>query len=324
MKSPSRTVKRCCVVGGAGFVGSHLVKALLNSGREVTVLDKKPARRSAIPPLVRYVRGDCTRYDVLDAALEGATEVVDLAYATFPKTSFDNPVDDILNNLPPSVRLLEAARGARVRKMVVVSSGGTVYGKAQQTPIDEDHPTRPISPYGITKLALEKYAQMFHQLHDLPVVVVRPANAYGEGQRPFIGQGFIATAMGAISLKQHVVVYGRNGTVRDYVHAEDIASGIIAALDKGRPGLAYNIGTGVGRTNRQVLNAIEKIVRPAGFPVRVKTEATRGFDVPVNVLSSERLQEQTGWRPRVVWEDGLKRTWDWVQNSWQSHGRVLA
>jgi len=324
MKSPSRTVKRCCVVGGAGFVGSHLVKALLNSGREVTVLDKKPARRSAIPPLVRYVRGDCTRYDVLDAALEGATEVVDLAYATFPKTSFDNPVDDILNNLPPSVRLLEAARGARVRKMVVVSSGGTVYGKAQQTPIDEDHPTRPISPYGITKLALEKYAQMFHQLHDLPVVVVRPANAYGEGQRPFIGQGFIATAMGAISLKQHVVVYGRNGTVRDYVHAEDIASGIIAALDKGRPGLAYNIGTGVGRTNRQVLNAIEKIVRPAGFPVRVKTEATRGFDVPVNVLSSERLQEQTGWKPRVVWEDGLKRTWDWVQTSWQSHGRVLA
>lgn len=316
MKPRKPSVEKCCVVGGAGFIGTHLVVALLQTGREVTVLDRRRPRRSAQIPKVRYIRGDCSRRDVLDGALDGATEVVDLAYATFPKTSYDNPVDDILSNLPPSVHLLNAASGAKLRKMVVVSSGGTVYGKAHSIPIDEGHPTHPISPYGITKLALEKYAFMFHSLRDLPVAVVRPANAFGEGQRPFIGQGFIATAMGAIVLKQRVVIYGANGTIRDYVHADDIARGIIAVLDKGRPGSAYNIGSGVGRTNREVLQALDEMARKAGFRIRVKTEALRGFDVPTNVLSSEKLRKETGWQPQVVWEDGLSRTWDWVRWSW--------
>jgi len=318
-----RATKSCCVVGGGGFIGLHLVEALLATGREVTILDKRRPSKEALARGVRYIRGDCGKYEVLDAALDGATEIVDLAYATFPKTSYENPIDDILNNLPSSVRLLEAARGARVQRIVFVSSGGTVYGKAQQTPIDEDHPTNPISPYGITKLALEKYAQMFHWLRSLPVVVVRPANAYGEGQRPFVGQGFIATAMGAILLGQHVVVYGKKGTVRDYVHADDIARGIIAALEKGRAGTTYNIGSGIGRSNREVLEAIEKVVRPEGFRVRVKTGPSRSFDVPVNVLSSAKLREQTGWQPHVTWEDGLSRTWDWIRLSWDRRKSVL-
>jgi UDP-glucose 4-epimerase len=314
--TPTKTsATRCCVVGGAGFIGSHLVDALLSTGRKVTVLDRRRLSKEAFARGVRYIRGDYGRSEVLDAALESATEVVDLAYATFPKTSYENPVGDILHNLPPSVRLLEAAGRATVRKMVVVSSGGTVYGKAHRIPVDEDHPTHPISPYGITKLALENYALMFHQLRDLPVVVVRPANAYGEGQRPFIGQGFIATAMGAILLEQAVVVFGKNGTVRDYVHADDIAWGIIAALDKGRPGSAYNIGSGVGRSNREVLEAIERLAGSAGFQIRIKTEALRNFDVPINVLSSEKLHKLAGWQPQVSWENGLSRTWDWVRRS---------
>jgi UDP-glucose 4-epimerase len=318
------SVKRCCVVGGAGFIGSHLVEALLSTGREVTVLDKRRVSKGAFAPGVRYIHGDYGKSEALDAALGDAAEVVDLAYATFPKTSYENPVGDILHNLPPSVRLLEAAGRATVRKMVVVSSGGTVYGKAHRIPIDEDHPTHPISPYGITKLALEKYALMFHQLRDLPVVVVRPANAYGEGQRPFIGQGFIATAMGAILLEQAIVVFGEKGTVRDYVHADDVARGIIAALDKGRPGSAYNIGSGIGRSNCEVLEAIERLVGTAGFRIRIKTEALRTFDVPINVLSSEKLHKLAGWEPKVTWENGLSRTWDWVRLSWHRHSRVPA
>jgi UDP-glucose 4-epimerase len=320
--SPTETsARRCCVIGGAGFIGSHLVAALLDMGYEVTVLDTRRPNEKTLRRGPRYICGDCGNKEVLDIALDGVTEIADLAYATFPKTSYENPVNDILTNLPASVRLLEAAIRVQVRKVVVVSSGGTVYGRAQQLPIDEDHPTCPISPYGITKLALEKYAQMFHQLHDLPVVVVRPANAYGEGQRPFIGQGFVATAMGAILLKKNVIVYGKNGTVRDYVHAHDIARGIIAALDRGRAGLVYNISSGVGRSNREVLEAIEEVVRPAGFRIRVRTETLRGFDVPINVLSSERLHEQTGWQTQVSWEDGLRRTWDWIRLSWDRRTR---
>jgi UDP-glucose 4-epimerase len=130
---------------------------------------------------------------------------------------------------------------------VLVSSGGTVYGVARSLPIAEDHPTEPISPYGITKLTIEKYAGMFGAASGLPIVIVRPGNAYGEGQHASTGQGFIATAMDAICRGEAVGVFGPIGTIRDYVHVADVASGIVAAWILGAAGETYNIGTGVGR-----------------------------------------------------------------------------
>src|SRR5208283_5085757 len=121
--------------------------------------------------------------------LKDVDEVVNLAYSTVPKTSFEDPVQDILSNLPSAVNLFLATSQSSVQRLVLVSSGGTVYGKAASLPIVETHPTNPISPYGITKLAIEKYAVMYHNHTGLPVVVLRPGNAFGEGQRPFTGQG---------------------------------------------------------------------------------------------------------------------------------------
>lgn len=300
---------RCCVIGGAGFIGTHLTRLLAASDREVIVMGRSPRPAGKLPDGVQYESGDYNDRAKLKGVLAGAAEVIDLAYATAPQTSFADPIFDVVANVPASVTLLQEAIAAGVRKVVLVSSGGTVYGVPQALPIAEDHPTRPISPYGITKLAVENYGWMFETLFDLPVVVVRPSNAYGEGQRKLSGQGFIAAAMHRIAEGGEVEIYGERGTVRDYIHVTDVAAGIVAALEKGVARSAYNIGTGEGRTNLDVLKLIEPLAAEAGLRVRTKILPPRRFDVPANYLDSGRLRAVSGWRPRVSLEEGIARLW---------------
>lgn len=304
---------RCCVIGGAGFIGTWLVRELLASGREVTVLGRRPTRPVHLPEAARYVSVGQGEVD-WSAQLADAHEVIDLAYATVPKTSYADPVFDILANLPPTVGLLEAACHLPLRKMVMVSSGGTVYGHASTLPIVESSLTNPVSPYGITKLTQEKYSLMFHRLHGVPISIVRPANAYGVGQQPFTGQGFIATAMGAILSHQDVTIFGDCGTIRDYIHVADVARGIMAVLDSGAVGEIYNLGSGVGRNNLEVMRGIEMLAAASNLPMRIRHEPARQFDVSANVLDSSKLQACTGWAPEVDFQQGLSTMWDAISS----------
>jgi len=309
-------MKHCCVIGGDGFIGTWLVDRLVEHDRKVTIIDINPQPVRSHPESARYIAADYGQRSLLAEALQGVNEIIHLAYSTVPKTSFDDPVEDIRNNLPATVALLEAASTIGVDKFILMSSGGTVYGKVDRLPISEDHPTNPISPYGITKLATEKYAMMYSSLKGLPVICVRPGNAYGEGQKPFAGQGFISTAIASILKGREVTIFGEAGTVRDYIHVVDIADGVIAALEHGRPNSSYNIGTGVGRTNKDVLAAIAPLAESEGLEVRVKTLPQRPFDVPVNILDSTKLNNETGWKPAVSFENGIKRTWNWFYDKY--------
>jgi len=301
---------RTCVIGGAGFIGRYLVAQLLETGREVLVLGRRPEHPRSIDSRAIYATCDYGDREALRRHLEACTEIVDLAYATVPQTSFVNPVFDLQANLPASVGLLqEASRLPHLRQLMIVSSGGTIYGPVSSLPIHEDAPTAPISPYGITKLTLEQYGRMFHRMHGLPVTIVRPANAYGPGQRPFAGQGFIATAIGYILKRDKVTIFGEQGTIRDYLHVRDVASGMLAALAGEGSGDTYNIGSGVGRNNKEVLSAIEPHAAQAGYEIRLDIAPERHFDVPANVLSFSKLAEHTGWQPRVSFEDGIKEVW---------------
>ena len=306
------TRSRCFVIGGTGFIGVHVTQLLAESGRDVMVLGRRKPSEVVLPPNVDYACGDYSDRALLQKLLADTAEIVDLAYLTVPKTSFADPVYDILANLPASVGLLLEAATRPRRKVVLVSSGGTVYGVASRLPIAEDHPTRPVSPYGITKLAIENYAWMFHRASNLPVVVARPANAYGEGQRAQSGQGFIAAAIHAIATRSEIEVYGAEGTVRDYVHVRDIAAGIVAVLEHGAAGDAYNIGTGTGHSNLDVLRLLEPLAAGAGLKVQVRMLPRRHFDVPANVLDSRKLTAVSGWRPAISLGDGLQQTWDAV------------
>jgi UDP-glucose 4-epimerase len=308
-------MKQCCVIGGAGFLGSHVVEALALRGKRVTVVGRTPAPARPLPRGVRYISGDYGEKAFLLETLKGVDEIINLSYSTVPSTSFDDPVRDILANLPAAVGLLEVASSLGVERVVIVSSGGTVYGQAERLPISEEHPTNPISPYGVTKLAIEKYGHMFMKLQGLPVVTVRPANAYGEWQRPFSGQGFVATAMASILRGQEMFLYGHSGTVRDYVHATDVATGIVAALESGKPGAQYNIGSGEGRSNRDVLDAIYPFAQELGLEPRVKILPARQFDVEANILDSGKLKQDTGWEAKIPFNVGIERTWQWCKQA---------
>lgn len=301
-----------CVIGGAGFIGRAVVVELVAQGREVLVVGRNDSPEG-LPAGVRYLdNAPDAGMTVLRAAIEQADEVIDLAYATSPGTSFQDPVNDILVNVPETVRLFElAATMPHLRKFVWISSGGTVYGRTAVEPIRETHPTQPLSPYGITKLALEKYAHMYFETRQLPIVCVRPANAYGEGQRPYAGQGFIATAIASMLDGRELTLFGEQGTIRDYLHIMDLAAGIVAALLEGEPGEVYNLGSGQGLTNRQILDMLAPMAVATGVPVHLRIAPERLFDVPANILDCHKLTTATGWQPTVSITDGLSRTWAW-------------
>lgn len=306
---------KCCVIGGNGFLGSYVVPLLEKSGRTVSVIGIEQGPASHLSEKVQYITGDYNNTDMLRTALIGVDEIIDLAYSTVPKTSFDDPVNDIIFNLPATVNLLEVASLLPLKKIIILSSGGAVYGRAITVPITEEHSTNPISPYGITKLSIEKYCMMYREWKSVPVICVRPGNAYGEGQRPFAEQGFIATVIASILSNQEINIFGTSGTIRDYIHAYDVARGIVAALELGSAGSIYNIGTGVGRNNINVLDVITPLAKASGYEIKFKQMPFRIFDVPVNVLDSSKLMNETGWNITVSFNEGIRRTWDWFHQS---------
>lgn len=308
----------CCVIGGSGFIGEHLVGILLNQGKTVTVIGRNRLPLRELPPNVRYVSGDYGDSNFLRSVFNNVDEVVDLAYASVPKTSFDDPFYDLLNNIPPSVNLFEVASSLPIKKIIIVSSGGTVYGKAIDLPITEGHSTNPISPYGITKLAIEKYAYMYHVLKGLPVVCLRPANAFGEGQKPFIEQGFIATALASVLEGREINLFGEYGTIRDFVYVKDVAMAIVAALDHCPLGECYNVGTGVGTSTLDILNMIATITKSENVKLRVKVLPPRQYDVPVNVLDNSKFRKVTGWFPKVSILEGLELTWKYFKEHYKT------
>jgi len=311
-------MSHCCLIGGGGFIGAHVANALLLQGQRITILDTRTAP-AYLAQTVNYVVGDYGHKETLRSVLVGVDTVINLSYASVPSTSIEDPIQDILSNLPAAVGLFEVASEYPIRKIVMISSGGTVYGSAEGVPLTEDHATNPISPYGVTKLAIEKYGHMFYRIKELPVVIVRPANAYGEGQNPFVGQGFIGTAIAAVLSRREIILYGSRGTIRDYVHVEDVASGIVAVLASGQPGAIYNIGSGEGRSNKDVLDEIRPHAESLGLAFRIATLPARRFDVEKNVLDSTKLQADTGWTIRIPFREGVQRTWDWFvanRNLW--------
>lgn len=303
---------RILLLGGTGFIGQHLAH-LCRTGADVTVVSRHAPPAVDRLDGVTYLRGDCASQDFLNQVLRPDDHVVLLAYNSVPKTSFDDPLRDIQENLPLAIALLGVLREVRVRRLLYVSSGGTVYGPTDaHVPIAEDHPTHPISPYGITKLAIEKYCRMYARLFGLPVVIARPANPYGPGQVPHRGQGFVATAAAKILRGEPLAVFGECGTIRDYLYINDLCSAMQLLLTADiAPGSIFNIGSAQGRNNLEV---IEAIAAAAGLPrteVRIDVQPARDFDVAYNVLNSARLRA-LGWQPSTPLDEGLAHTLPWI------------
>lgn len=302
------------VIGGNGFIGRSLVPRLALCAGKVTVLSRSGTGEgyAGNPGNVSHVKGDFGDAEALLPLLDSHDTVIHLAYATVPNTSFDNPMADLTKNLVPAVSLFsEAAR--RGCFLVLISSGGTVYGEPQVVPLTEDQPMWPVSPYGVTKLTLEHYAHLYSVTHGLKYLCIRPANPYGPGQKPFVGQGFVATAIGSALRGKAVEIYGEHGAIRDYIFIDDLAAGIAELTLSGAAGRAFNLGSGVGRSNEEVVAAIRAVIRSDGLTLSIVKKPQRPFDVTANILDCSRAHRLTGWKPVVSFEEGVKRTYEWLR-----------
>lgn len=293
------------IVGGNGFIGSHLAEGLRTGGHAARVLDPGPARADTDWSRIDYVRGAYTDSVLLDAALDGIDTVFHLASTTVPASSNLDPAFDVSSNLLGALGLFAAIEAKGIRRVVFFSSGGTVYGNPDTLPMREDHPLRPISSYGIVKVAVEHYLRMYGHLGRLDPLILRPSNPYGPRQSAAGGQGFIAAAIARARADETLQIWGDGEIVRDYLYIDDLVDLAIRAAASGECG-TFNAGSGEGQSLNAIRAAIERV---AGRAMRVEHLPGRGFDVREVRLDIAAARERFGWAPTVDLDDGIARTW---------------
>lgn len=300
---------RCvAVVGGAGFIGATLVRFLLTAGLSVRVLD----RLGSDELRGRFSSDLCSRLHLVSAqddygralveAFEGADAVVHLASTSLPSTSNLNMPADITSNLVVFVDLLEQARARQIRKVVYLSSGGTVYGQVEELPIRESHATNPICSYGIVKLAAEKYLRMHNVLYGSRHVALRLSNPYGPGQNPRAAQGAVAVFAAKIIRGEPIEIWGDGTVVRDYIHVRDVAAAIGAALVYRGAQCVFNIGSGKGVSLNELVQLLSAY---SGRAAKVTYAPGRAVDVKANVLDISNARCELNWNPEIPLETGL-------------------
>lgn len=305
---------KALIIGGNGFIGSNLADTLLTAGHSVNSFDRYPSRYREEDPRVTYIYGDFANHGEVQDAVRGIDWVFHLAYTTLPATSNEDPQFDVRSNIVDTLRLLDSCKESGVKKVIFISSGGTVYGIPQQLPIEEDHPTEPICSYGITKLTIEKYLSLYHRLWNLDYVVARLSNPYGILQNPQAKQGAVAVFIGNVLQEKSINIWGNGEVVRDYLYISDAAKALVQAAEycpAEKDPRVFNIGYGSGQSLNEVVQAIRKV---SDLPVEVMYHPSRSADVPANVLDIRRAKNHLNWEPQINLEDGIRKTWDWLKS----------
>ena len=302
---------KALVLGGGGFLGSHLVDELLNRSHDVRVLDRAAEQYRTTPNAVDYRVGDFADPAVVAEALQDIDTVYHLASATVPSTSNLDPAADITANLITGVRLFEQLVRLDVRRIVFLSSGGTVYGNPKQVPVAVDHPVGPLCSYGVVKLATEHYLGMFQELYGLSPTILRASNPYGPRQGHLGVQGAIGSFLHRLLRGEPIRIWGDGSVVRDYVYVTDLARLCVLAGESTNEG-TYHAGSGIGYSLHVVLETVKEVT---GKHSEVRFEASRPLDVDSIVLDISATQSVFGWQPEVNLRDGIALHWAWLKQS---------
>ncbi|BCO09746.1 NAD-dependent dehydratase [Desulfolithobacter dissulfuricans] len=300
---------RVLVLGGNGFIGSHVVDHLLAKGVKVRIFDRSKARYRSSLNNVDYRLAPFDDVPALAESLEGIDVVYHFVSTTVPSTSNLDPISDIGGNLVGTVRLLQLMVQKRVRRIVFLSSGGTVYGIPDVVPIPESHPLRPVCSYGVVKIAIENYLHMFGHLHGLEYVILRASNPYGERQGHKGVQGVIGTFAAKVLAGEPIEVWGDGSIVRDFIYIGDLADLCVRAGCTGGSGIV-NAGSGIGYSIKDVINVLSKV---SSRDVQVCYREGRPFDVPRVVLDITKAREWFDWEPRIDLNAGIGQTWQWLE-----------
>ncbi|HMQ69053.1 MAG TPA: NAD-dependent epimerase/dehydratase family protein [Ignavibacteria bacterium] len=306
--------ERCLVLGGGGFIGSHITEELLDSGYDVTVFDKLNFSRKNLSGFlgrIHIAEGDFNNEIEIENALEGADHVFHLVSSTLPASSNENPAYDVETNLISSLSLFKKCVERKIKKVVFLSSGGTVYGIPETIPVRETNSTNPICSYGIVKKAIEDYLFMFHKIYGLDYFVFRLSNPYGERQNPMAAQGVIPVFMNNAIEGRQINIWGDGEVVRDYIYIKDAVKVLARSLKVSSDLKVLNLSSGTGYSLNQIIDLIREI---SGKKIKVEYQKGRSIDVPVSILDNTRVMEIFKWTPETGIKDGMSKTYNYLIN----------
>jgi UDP-glucose 4-epimerase len=303
---------KALVTGGAGFIGSHIVDAYLEAGHDVIVVDDlSSGRRSNLNPEAKFEELDIRSPEAARLVAAEKPDVINNHAAQMNvRHSVEEPRFDAEVNILGVINLLEAARDAGTRRFILAASGGTVYGEPQVFPSDESQPTRPLCPYGISKLAGEQYLYYYSAVFGLPYVALRYANVYGPRQDPHGEAGVVAIFCERLLGDRDVTINGDGEQTRDYVFIADVVRSNLAALDTPYNG-AVNIGSGTETTVIEIFDAIKSIVGGTGT---ASHGPSKDGEVRRSCLDSRLAGERLGWAPVTPLAEGLGVTVDFFRS----------
>ena len=298
------------LLGAAGFSGTNLVIDLANNPEnEITVVDRERSYFKVLEnmhlPHLNIIESDLTMDSNYEKLVNGQDLVYHLISTTVPTTSNQQIAEELKGNVVLSANLFEACVHQDVKKVVFLSSGGTVYGRESRCPIDEKTPTNPITSYGIQKVSIEKLLYLYNYMYGLDYRIIRLTNPYGPYQRPNGILGAVTTFTYKALRGEEIVVYGDGSVVRDFIYIDDAVRGIQRIVNGDEKHHTFNLGCGYGTSIKQVLETIEKAL---GIQVKIKYTEARKVDVPVNYLDIGRYEKAYGRLNPISLEEGIKKT----------------
>lgn len=303
------------VFGGGGFIGSHICDLLIQKGYFVRIFEKPGVlkyRSFQVNEKIEWMTGDLLNKKDICLALENTDVVIHLVSTTLPKNSNDDPIYDVQTNVVSSINILDSMVKNNIKKIIFISSGGTVYGTPKYLPINEQHQTNPEVSYGITKLTIEKYMILYKRLHDIKPVILRVSNPFGERQRVDTSQGAIGIFVTKALKGLPVEIWGDGSITRDYIYVSDVADAFLRAIHYNGCYDVFNIGTAKGVSLNDILDRIEKIEK-----IKIKRNylPVRKFDVNVNILCNYLASKELAWSPIKDFDSGLEKTINWIKNN---------
>jgi UDP-glucose 4-epimerase len=302
---------RILVTGGAGFIASHVVDAYVAKGHDVVVVDNlSTGVKENLNPRATFVEVDLQSPKLEEVFRSYPFDVVNHHAAQIDvRKSVEDPSFDATTNIVGGIRLYELARKQGVKKIIFASTGGAIYGEQDYFPADEEHPARPISPYGIAKLSNEKYLYYYKEVYGIEYVVLRYANVYGPRQNPHGEAGVVAIFCNKFVAGGQPVINGDGLQSRDYTFVADVVNANVLALQY-RDSAIFNVGTGIEKDVNAVFRALRESLSPNSpeqhGPARLGEQRR-------SVISYKRVERELGWKPTVSIDEGLRITANWFK-----------
>jgi len=300
------------VTGGAGFIGSHVVDAFINAGHQVSIIDNLlTGREENINPLTTFYKMDIRDEKVAEIFATEKFDVVDHHAAQMDvRRSVDDPIFDAQNNILGTINLMQASVKHGVKKFIFISTGGAIYGEQDYFPADEEHPTRPLSPYGITKLTGEKYLHFYHQTYGLKYVILRYANIYGPRQNPHGEAGVVAIFSTKLLAGEQPIINGDGTQTRDYVYVQDVVNANLKALEYNHINY-FNIGTGIETDVNEIFNLLNQF---SGGHANEQHGHSKPGEQLRSVLNHKKAKDVLNWSPKTDLKTGLQKTIEYFKN----------